>query len=152
MVVVYDGHDDGTNNAHFRVRDDSAPLGSWGPVQNFAEGFITAPRCSAVADGAGGMHLVYKDKNMVLWYRHFDGTSFGPAQPVENVGDWELQPAITRIGSDAVIFYNRVITSNTNDEMRVRTLHAGALSLRRCSIRREDSRATRRRSRICRRR
>ena len=74
------------------------------------------------------MHLVYKDKNAVLWYRYFNGSSFGPAQLVEDVGDWELQPAITRIGDDLVIFYNRVWTSNTNDEVRVRTLHAGSLS------------------------
>ena len=39
MVFVYDGHDDGTHAAHYRVRDDSAALGTWGPEQlAFAEG------------------------------------------------------------------------------------------------------------------
>src|SRR6185312_14509249 len=31
LVFVYDGHDDGTHPAHYRVRDDSAPLDAWQP-------------------------------------------------------------------------------------------------------------------------
>src|SRR5437763_1145105 len=103
LVFVYDGHDDGTNAAHYRVRNDSAPVGSWGPEQlAFSEGIYHGAACSAVADGHGGMHLAYKDKNSVLWYRYFDGTSFGAPELIEDVGDWELQPAITRIGDDLV--------------------------------------------------
>ena len=118
IVFVYDGHDDGTHSAYYRVRDDSAPLGTWTAEQvAISEGIYHGAACSAVADGKGGMHLVYKDKNMFLWYRYFDGTSFGPAQLVESVGDWELQPATTRIGDDVVIFYNRVLTTNTNDQI-----------------------------------
>ncbi|HEY2745837.1 MAG TPA: hypothetical protein VGL86_14475, partial [Polyangia bacterium] len=128
MVFVYDGHDDGTNPSYYRTRNDSDPLSVWAAEQMlFPEGIYHGAACSAVADGHGGMHLVYKDKNQYLWYRHFDGTSFGGAQLVENVGDWELQPAVTRIGDDLVIFYNRVLAVGTNDEVRVRVLHAGTL-------------------------
>ena len=127
MIFIYDGHDDGTHVAHFRTRDDSQALGTWNAEQTFPDGVYHGAALSAVADGHGGMHFVYKDKNAVLWYRAFDGTRFGAAQLVENVGNWELQPAITRIGDDVAIFYNRVITTNTNDEVRVRTLHAGQL-------------------------
>jgi hypothetical protein len=116
--------------ALFRTRGDGDPPGSWGPTTTaFSEGIYHGAALSAVTDGAGGMHLFYKDESgATLWYRHFDGVGFGPATLVEDVGAWELEPAATRIGSDVVVFYNRVIVSGTNDEVRVRTLHAGALS------------------------
>jgi hypothetical protein len=130
MLFVYDGHDDGTGVAHFRLRSDGDPLASWGPETlafSDGEGIYHGAALSAVGDGAGGLHLFYKDKNMVLWYRLFSGASFGARQLVEDQGDWELQPASTRLGSDVVVFYNRVITTGTHDEVRARLLHGGVL-------------------------
>jgi len=37
LVFVYDGHDNGTNDAHYRVRNDSDALGSWGPELDFGD-------------------------------------------------------------------------------------------------------------------
>ena len=129
LLFVYDGHDDGSHAAHFRIRNDSAPVGSWGAEQlAFSEGIYHGAALSAVTDGHGGMHLAYKDKDQLLWYRFFDGAGFGARQLIEDVGEWELQPAITRVGDDLAIFYNRVIASGFDDEVRVRTLHAGQLS------------------------
>ena len=87
MIFIYDGHDDGTNNAHFRVRDDSAALGTWGPEQNFNDMVYHGAAYSAIADDLDDMHFVYKDKNAVLWYRYFNGTSFGTKQQMESMGD-----------------------------------------------------------------
>jgi hypothetical protein len=127
MVFVWDD-EGGVSPARFRTRDDAAPVGTWSATQlAFSEGIYHGAALSAVADGGGGMHLVYKDKNSVLWYRRFDGSSFGAAQQVENQGNWELQPAVTRVGSDLWIFYNRVITTSFNDQLRVRVLSGGVL-------------------------
>lgn len=127
LLFLWD-QQNGAGTAQMRVRDDSAPIASWSAQQGaFSSGIYHGAALSAVADGKGGLHLVYKDKSSVLWYRAFDGTRFGPAQLVEDHGNWELQPAITAVGDDLDIFYNRVIAVGTNDEMRVRTLHAGVL-------------------------
>ncbi|MDB4968339.1 MAG: uncharacterized protein JWN44_4028 [Myxococcales bacterium] len=128
LIFVYDGHD-AAQPAHFRLRADSDPLATWGPeTQAFAEGIYHGAALSAVGDGAGGLHLVYKDKNQSLWYRRFDGAAFGRAQLLENVSEWELQAALTRLGGDLVVFYNRVYTSGSYDEVRARTLRAGVWS------------------------
>jgi hypothetical protein len=128
MIFLWDGHDVGTP-AFFRLRNDSDGLGTWGAqTQAFAEGIYHGAALSAVGDGAGGMHLFYKDENLTLWYRKFNGTSFGGATLIEDVSEWELQPAVTRIGSDLVVYYNRVITTGFNDEVRVRTMHNGVFS------------------------
>src|SRR5262249_28670148 len=91
-------------------------------VEAFPEKIYHGAALSAVDDGSGGMHLVYKDNSGILHYRHFDGSSFGLDQIVEDQGGWELQPAITRVGADLWIFYNRVIDTSTWDEIRVREL------------------------------
>jgi hypothetical protein len=127
MVFVWDGHD-GISVTHYRTRNDSDALGTWSSTQvAFNEGIYHGASISAVADGAGGMHFAYKDKNSVLWYRHFDGSSFGAATQVEAQGNWELQPAVTLLAGSLYIFYNRVITTNTDDELRLRVLSGGTL-------------------------
>jgi hypothetical protein len=128
MIMLWDGHDVGTP-AYFRLRNDSDGLGTWGAqTEAFAEGIYHGAALSAVADGAGGMHLLYKDENQTLWYRRFNGSSFGAATGIETVTEWETQPAVTRIGSDLVVYYNRVITSGFHDEVRVITIHNGVFS------------------------
>jgi hypothetical protein len=110
------------------VRDDSAPLHSWQPARTaFGESIYHGAALSAVADGKGGMHLVYKDDAERLRYRHFDGRRFGESRIVESRGDWALQPAITRQGSELVIFYNRPRGKQRYD-MVVRRLRGGSLS------------------------
>lgn len=106
-----------------RIRSDSDPEGTWAPVrQAFSDGIYHGAALSAVADGKDGMHLVYKDELEQLYYRHFDGNSFGSRVLVESSSDWAIQPAITRIGDTLYVFYNRVRTLNANYELRVRTV------------------------------
>src|SRR5262249_35794088 len=101
---------------------------SWGPEQvAFSEGIYHGASISAVGDGAGGLHFFYKDKNFVLWYRLFSGSSFGPAHQVENVGKLEPQAAVARIHGDVVVCYDRVLAVGPHDEVRARQLHAGVL-------------------------
>jgi hypothetical protein len=124
MVLVFDAH--GVQPAHFRTRSDSDALSSWSATQTaFSEGIYHGAALSAVADGAGGMDLAYIDESSILYHRHFNGSSFGPATTLEDTGDWALQPALTRIGGDLVVFYNRVIATNTDYEIRTRTFHNG---------------------------
>lgn len=128
LMMLWDQHS-GVGTAQLRLRNDADPLAQWSPAQTaFGGGIYHGAALSAVADGRGGLHLVYKDKSFVLWYRHFDGAAFGAATLIENQGNWELQPAVSRVGDDLVLFYNRVINTNTNDEVRVRTFHAGVWS------------------------
>src|SRR5437016_4107063 len=83
---------------------------------------------SAVDDGSGGVHLVYKDSAEELRYRHYDGASWGSPQLIESAADWALQPAITRVGTTIVIFWNRMIAANTDYQVYYRTLSNGSLS------------------------
>ncbi|NVI98584.1 exo-alpha-sialidase [Myxococcus sp. AM009] len=122
LVFLYGMHD-GWEPARMRIRSESDPLGTWGPVrQAFSDGIYHGAALSAVADGKGGMHLVYKDELEKLYYRHFDGSSFGSRVLVEGSSDWATQPAITRIGDTLYVFYNRVRALNANYELRVRTV------------------------------
>ncbi|HZI12914.1 MAG TPA: hypothetical protein VE153_21210 [Myxococcus sp.] len=106
LIIIYGTH--GTGPARYFVRDDGAPLSSWSGARTaFSEGIYHGAALSAVADGGGGMHLVYKDNSERLLYRRFDGRSFGAPLVVQGRGDWALQPAITRVGSTLHIFYNR---------------------------------------------
>ena len=93
----------------------------------FGESIYHGAALSAVADGKGGMHLVYKDDAERLRYRHFNGSSFGSSLIIESKGDWALQPAITRQGSELVIFYNRPRGGERYD-MVVRRLRGSSLS------------------------
>jgi hypothetical protein len=74
------------------------------------------------------MHLVYKDEGEALWYRHFVGQSFGPGTLLEEQGDWAMQPALTRIGNDLIVYYNRPIVTNSYYQVRARLFRGGAFS------------------------
>ncbi|MCE9670684.1 glycoside hydrolase [Myxococcus stipitatus] len=122
LVFVYAMHD-GYEPTRMRIRDDGDPVDTWGAVQNaFPDGIYHGAALSAVADGRGGMHLVYKDEAERLYHRRFDGTSFGPRTLLESESDWATQPAITRIGDALYVFYNRVRVLDTHYELRARVL------------------------------
>lgn len=130
LVMLYGTHGahGASNPGRLRLRHDSDPLGNWGPVQTvLPEGLYHGAALSTVADKAGGWHVVYKDLGGRLWYRHFDGTAFGNRQAVEPASDWALQPAISLVGSDLVIFWNHPISVNTDYQLRTRTLSRGVL-------------------------
>jgi hypothetical protein len=131
LLFVYGLHD-GFIPARMRVHRDSDAPGTWGPVQqafSSGEGIYHGAALSAVADGHGGMHLVYKNENDErLYYRHFDGAQFGAATLIDDSSDWALQPAITAVGDDLYVFYNHVFTGNVNYDWRYRRLHAGSFS------------------------
>jgi hypothetical protein len=128
LVFIYAMHD-GYEPTRMRIRQDSDPLNTWGSVRNaFSDGIYHGAALSAVADGRGGMHLVYKDEAERLYYRYFDGSSFGPRTLLEDVSDWATQPAITRIGSTLYVFYNRAREVNRRYELRVRVLRDGTFS------------------------
>ncbi|HYZ89269.1 MAG TPA: hypothetical protein VE620_08235, partial [Myxococcales bacterium] len=96
-----------------RLRNDSDPLSSWSSATTvLPDGIYHGAALSAVADGAGGLHLAYKNLAVKLYYRHFDGTSWSNPTLLDGTPDWALQPAITRLGNDLVIFYNPMITTN----------------------------------------
>lgn len=127
LVMVYGSHAGGMA-ARYRVRDDGAPLTSWSPVRTaFPEGIYHGAALSAVADGRGGMHLVYKDNSERLMYRHFDGRRFGSSLVVHGNGDWALQPAVTRVGSTLHIFYNRPHRGGRGYDLVVRRLSGRSL-------------------------
>ncbi|WP_141331471.1 sialidase family protein [Myxococcus sp. AB025B] len=122
LVFVYAMHD-GFVPTRMRVRDDEDPTGTWAPVREaFSDGIYHGAALSAVADGRGGMHLVYKDEQERLYYRRFDGTSFGPRTLVEGTSDWAIQAAVTRVGDSLYIFYNRMRVLNAHYELRARVL------------------------------
>jgi len=128
LVFIYAMHD-GYEPTRMRIRQDSDPLNTWGAVrQAFPDGIYHGAALSAVADGRGGMHLVYKDESMRLYYRSFDGSSFGPRTLLEDMTDWATQPAITRMGSTLYVFYNRSRELNRRYELRVRVLTGGTFS------------------------
>ena len=69
---------------------------------------------------------VYTNENdESIYYRYFNGTSFGAAFKVDNSSDWALQPAITLVGDGLAVFYNH-FTSATQYQMRVRYLRNGS--------------------------
>ena len=117
----YSENESGTRAVtRFMLRDDQDPLASWGaPSQAFpddpADGIFHGAALSAVADGSGGLHLVYKDHNQRrLWYRRFDGAkgSFGPRTLVDDsVDDWALQPTTTLRGGELYVFANHVLAA-----------------------------------------
>ncbi len=128
LVFIYAMHD-GYEPTRMRIRHDSDPLNTWGSVrQAFSDGIYHGAALNAVADGRGGMHLVYKDESLRLYYRYFDGSSFGPRTLLEDVTDWATQPAITRIGSTLYVFYNRTREVDRRYELRARVLRSGTFS------------------------
>ena len=124
LMLLYGTH--GVDPGYMRMRSDGDPVGSWsGPQVVFPEGLYHGAALSAASDGSGGVHLVYKDVNEQLWYRHWSGGWSGPTL-VESSADWALQPAITRVGGDLVIFWNRMLSSNTNYQFYYQILEAGS--------------------------
>ncbi|MFP2909803.1 exo-alpha-sialidase, partial [Pyxidicoccus sp. 3LFB2] len=127
LVFFYAMHD-GFEPTRMRIRNDSDPLDTWSSVRDaFSDGIYHGAALSAVEDGSGGIHLVYKDEMERLYYRHYDGTSFGPRILVEGTSDWAMQAATTRIGGTLYIFYNRMRVLNEHYELRVRVLRDGVL-------------------------
>ncbi len=62
LVFLYAMHD-GFEPTRMRIRNDGDPLGTWSAVRDaFSDGIYHGAALSAVADGKGGMHLVYKDE------------------------------------------------------------------------------------------
>lgn len=128
LLFVYAMHD-GFEPTRMRIRKDSDPLDTWGSVrQAFSDGIYHGAALSAVEDGHGGIHFVYKDEHELLYYRHFDGSSFGPRMLLEDAHDWALQAATTRIGDKLYVFYNRMRETNRRYELRARVLSNGAFS------------------------
>ena len=120
---------EGVGPAWFRVRRDSAPLNSWEPQQQaFPEGIYHGISLSAVSPGAGRMHLVYKSSGEQLFYRAFTGTGFGPPITLESSGDWALQPAVTLVGEELVVFDNPPVTLNTHYTLAARVLSGSSFS------------------------
>ncbi|WP_228530934.1 MULTISPECIES: sialidase family protein [Myxococcaceae] len=127
LIALWGMHDSGGTASRFRLHEDAAAPGSWGPsTQAFPEAIYHGAALSAVATPEGGMHLVYKDESEVLLHRYFDGTSFGP-RTVLFAGEWAAQPAITRVGSRLVICTNRALT-DTSFRLEERVLESGVLS------------------------
>jgi hypothetical protein len=127
-LVFFWAMHDGFEPTRMRVRDAADPLDTWGPRRDaFSDGIYHGAALSAVEDGKGGIHLVYKDETERLYYRRFDGTSFGSRILVEGTPDWALQPAVTRVGDTLYVFYNH-FQSATDYEIRARVLRDGAFS------------------------
>ncbi|HEX8697714.1 MAG TPA: hypothetical protein VF815_02650 [Myxococcaceae bacterium] len=128
LLFIYGMHD-GYEPARMRIRQDSDPLNTWGAVRKvFPEGIYHGAALSAVEDGRGGMHFVYKDESQRLYYRHFDGSAFGPRTLLESTVDWAMQAATTRIGGTLYVFYTRMKEHNRRHELRVRVLRNGTFS------------------------
>ena len=126
LMLLYSTH--GVDRGYMRLRNDGDPVGSWGPAQAvFPEGIYHGAALSAVGDGNGGVHLVYKDVNETLWYRFFDGSSWSARTSIESNPDWATQPAVTRVGSDVLVFWNHPVSSNTDYRYRYLTIHAGSI-------------------------
>ncbi|REG27354.1 hypothetical protein ATI61_110361 [Archangium gephyra] len=128
LVFVYAMHD-GFEPTRLRLRDDADPLDTWSAVRDaFSEGIYHGAALSAVADGRGGMHLVYKDESERLYHRHFNGSTFGPRTLLEGSRDWAMQAATTRIGDTLYVFYNTMREPNVSYEVRARVLKDGRFS------------------------
>ncbi|WNG18310.1 hypothetical protein F0U63_29230 [Cystobacter fuscus] len=128
LVFLYAMHD-GFEPTRMRIRSDSDPVESWGDVKTaFSDGIYHGAALSAVADGEGGMHLVYKDETERLYYRHFDGTGFGSRMLLESSRDWAMQAATTRVGRTLYVFYNVMRSAGKAYEIHARTLKDGRFS------------------------
>jgi hypothetical protein len=120
-------------SAQLMTRSDSDPVTAWSAQRNaFADGahIYHGASLSAVPDGVGGLHLLYKEwvsppDGQQLYYRHFDGVAFGSKTPVGSLGDWALQPAATGSGSELYVCTNQTLSPGTNYEMRAYRLGAG---------------------------
>ncbi len=124
LMLLYGTH--GVDPGYMRLRNDSDAVSSWGARQLvFSDGIYHGAALSAAVAVSGGVHLLYKDVNEQLWYRHWSG-SWSARQLVESSSDWALQPAITRVGGSLVIFWNRML-STSNYQFYTRVLENGSL-------------------------
>ncbi|WP_223641206.1 sialidase family protein [Corallococcus sp. EGB] len=122
LMMLWSSHD-GRDTTHYRIRDDSAAVSSWSSTRTaFSDGIYHGAAMSAVADGKGGLHLVYKDNSERLLYRRFDGNAFGSPVKVLEDGDWASQPALVRMGSSLYLFYNQPRSDGTGYRLWVRAL------------------------------
>ncbi|RKH55533.1 exo-alpha-sialidase [Corallococcus aberystwythensis] len=122
LMMLWSSHD-GRDTTHYRIRDDSASVSSWSSTRTaFSDGIYHGAAMSAVADGNGGLHLVYKDNSERLMYRRFNGSSFGSAVKVLEDGDWATQPALVRSGSSLYLFYNQPRSDGSGYRLWVRAL------------------------------
>lgn len=122
LLFLY-GQFDMSTPVRMRIRDDSAPLSTWGPITEPFENIYHGAALSAVATPGGGMHLVYKaDNDQRLYYRFFNGTSFSARVLVDDVPDWAPQPATTRVGSDVHLFYNHLVSAPSSYQLRYRLI------------------------------
>jgi hypothetical protein len=126
LMFLYSTH--GVDPGYMRLRNDSDALGTWSSAQQvFPEGIYHGAALSAVGDGNGGVHLVYKDVNERLAYRFFNGSGWGGRTDIEDVQDWATQPATTRIGNDVLVFWNHPVSTNTDYRYRYLLIHNHAL-------------------------
>ncbi|MFP2902253.1 hypothetical protein [Corallococcus sp. 4LFB] len=122
LMMLWSSHD-GHDTTHYRIRDDSASVSTWSSTRTaFSDGIYHGAAMSAVADGKGGLHLVYKDNSERLMYRRFNGSSFGSAVKVLEDGDWATQPALVRSGSSLYLFYNQPRSDGSGYRLWVRAL------------------------------
>jgi len=128
LIFLFHGHDL-FGPARYRMREDLAPVSSWGPVQSaFSDGIYHGAALSAVAAGGGQMHLVYKsEREQTLWYRLFDGADFGPRQQIDGSPRWATQGNATLVGGDLYVFYNRVVTAESSYQVVVRKVSDGVV-------------------------
>ena len=122
MMVLW-GDYSWDNPARYVIRDDSAPLTSWsGPFVAFADrdSVYHGAAMSTVADEHGGLHVVYKDRNHNLVYRHFDGKEFGERRVVDSYStvDSAYQPAVTLHGDELYVCTNHPVTAKSVYELR----------------------------------
>lgn len=128
LIFLYAMHD-GFQPTRFRMRDDSAPLDSWGPVTvAFSEGIYHGAALSAAVAPGGGMHLVYKAEDERLYYRSFDGAVFGRRKLLLQRGDWALQSALTLVGNQLYVFYNQPVKLNEAYELVYRIVSDDTVS------------------------
>ncbi|NOK39611.1 exo-alpha-sialidase [Corallococcus exercitus] len=122
LMMLWSSHD-GHDTTHYRIRDDSASVSTWSSTRTaFSDGIYHGAALSAVADGNGGLHLVYKDNSERLMYRRFNGSSFGSPVRVLEDGDWASQPALVRAGSSLYLFYNQPRSDGSGYRLWVRAL------------------------------
>jgi hypothetical protein len=125
LMLIYSSH--GGVAGYMRLRNDWDALSTWGTRETvFPEGIYHGAALSAAGDGSGGVHLVYKDSSERVFYRRWSG-SWSARQLVESSADWAQQPAITRVGGSLVIFWNRVLSVDTNYQFYSRVLEGGTL-------------------------
>jgi len=82
LMLLYGTH--GVDPGYMRLRNDSDAVSAWGARQLvLSDGIYHGAALSAAGDGSGGVHLLYKDVNEQLWYRHWSG-SWSARQLVES--------------------------------------------------------------------